>query len=799
MDDQEVPLMTGAMFDGAGNSPPPRNHGRSYRSIERAKDRSTPVLRLRGGGDSPPKSDRGRSLRRDKESRKEDPSQFRSGERLFCLGKDHALLGGSHEITRAEKPRLQLRGGGSSDTNQPKKETRVAAISHKSYRLGRGNLPVKTKAPKGSTGSYTPDETWGGIGAAQTDDQWHTINNWTWEPEKEPGTTASEGRLNNRSKENNLRSSSNVSRQTHGSEHTKRWNRGDVIQKDDNQSGQGVIVSSTRENDASWVDMEKGGNNQGNGWDTARKTYDSNVQDHGWNAETNESKGDQDNGWGHPDTSNDDHRNDWGNAANENDQHDNWDNTAKDDVQGGKWGTSNIAAQTNSWDVGNGQKVNSGPGSFKSTRSRSPDAGEAKTLSKTKLTKETRSKTAYDAGSPMHESKSPKAQNRSFRHPSILTPTNSLNVAKGTVFKAPSTKSVKSTPKSPLGSWAPSNASHRGESDKVADTIAFGPGAWSPPLGEKQKPSRSESIKRRAAEFNAERAKAQAAKLDAKSTKAQSNISKATTPLSAGTFKPISKPTTPAPASSKSKIDQSHRKRPSTIIEEEPRRANVAEVHSSVHGVGLPSPTEYIHKTSVPHYMDTVDDPYAHFVFYYREMAVISKMCGLTIDETKGELQDRLASLTKDELIHLLVEERLAASEVADEKLTMKTSQDSAGYQPNLNAANEKLDEWGKNDNGSGGNAWVNDDSGGNAWENENEGNEGGQSPNDQDKNDHGGDSGGESNKNNSADNQGGGEWGNDTANFSGQGGWGDNTDQSKDNNNTSWVGDSGEADKGGW
>ena len=744
MDDQEIPLMTGAMFDGANDSPPPSRHGHLHKSIRKGKDGSKPDLLPRGGGGSPPKSEPelDRAFRCKEKSRMIGAAGSRlEGDVLRSRG-NRALRRRRQQVTSADKPQVQLRGGGGSNTGQSKEGFRSSTISPRSYTSGRGIPPGRTKPPKGSTGSYTPEDNWGRDEAAQVDDQWQASNSWTWEPAVESGTAATDGCQDDDSKEKKHRSPNNVSQQIQGSPHAGRRSHGETIQKDTKDDGQTDIIDNAHQNDDCWPSTGQEANQQAAGWDTVENGNGGSVQDFGWNADTDEDKSNHDTMWGQLDT-------------NDNEQHNSWDSAATHDARDGNSGMSNKA------DMRHDQKANLGAG----TRSRSRSAGGSKPLSAKQ------SQTAH-------------------RSPSVVTQITSRSAAKETLSGVPSTKPVKSFLNDSVALWRYPNAAPEGVSDDLAERIASGPGGWSPPPEGNVKIPRSESIMRRAADFNAERAKAQAAQLDAKSTKVHSRATKPTTPQSAGIFKSLWRAAMPAPARRISQMGRSHQRRPFTSVEEKSGVADVASVDDFVHEISPPSPMDYSHRINVPHYMDTADDPYAHFVFHYRDMAAISKLSGVPIHETREDMRDRLASLTKDEVIHLFIEERLAANEATDEKLTMKTSQDSEGYQPNLDSANEKLDEWGGNNSGNGDNTWINGDSGGNGW---------GPTLDDQNNDNQDRTAGNSSGKNQSMTNQADDAWANSNDKSGGKGDWADGNDQSKNNNDTPWAGDNEAADGGGW
>ena len=296
-------------------------------------------------------------------------------------------------------------------------------------------------------------------------------------------------------------------------------------------------------------------------------------------------------------------------------------------------------------------------------------------------------------------------QNTGFnRTPSVKLPTPAR-----TASRAPSGTSLKSALKSPFRSRSRTQASPGLATDGVINLVKPLPGSWSPSL-EKKEETRSESTNRRAAALNAERAKTRAAEADASSLSAGTQRSKAATPLPTVNPNPILKPKTATPLVVTSKGYQTQRERPTTVANDVVKPVGLAEDPGPVHETRpVPSAT-YAHKTCAPHYMDTIADPYARFIFHYRPMAVVSKMCNIRIFETSEELQSRLASLTKEELLQLLVEERMATAEAeADENLTWKTTPGNAGYEPNLDSANQRLDDWaGAGDGGGGDEGWDN-------------------------------------------------------------------------------------------
>lgn len=367
----------------------------------------------------------------------------------------------------------------------------------------------------------------------------------------------------------------------------------------------------------------------------------------------------------------------------------------------------------------------------------------------------------------------------------IRTPSIKLPTPVRTASRAPSGTSLKSALKSPFRPRDRTQASPGLATNGVINMVKSLPGSWSPPLEKKEK-ARSESTKRRAAALNAERAKAHAAEPDAGSLLARTQRSKAATPLLPVNHNFIPKPKTAAPSVFKPKSYEPQQERQPIVANDVVKSAGLAEDPGPIHEPHpVPSAT-YTHKTCAPHYMDTIADPYARFIFHYRAMAVVSKICNIRIVETREELQSRLASLTKEELLQLLVEERMAAAEAeADENLTWKTTPGNAGYEPNLDSANQRLDDWAEaGDNGGGGNeGW---DNSGHSGTDAGNFNAAGQDHNNQD--DGSWDNG---NNDNQTDAQPADDWGggNDNGNMGENTGW----DNSNDQNNFNGGGNGGE------
>ncbi len=83
--------------------------------------------------------------------------------------------------------------------------------------------------------------------------------------------------------------------------------------------------------------------------------------------------------------------------------------------------------------------------------------------------------------------------------------------------------------------------------------------------------------------------------------------------------------------------------------------SEVAKRNNTSHQVRPGKPAAYAHKTGTPKYMDTQENPYAAFVFMYRDKEIIEAMLETTIDEPEEVEKQRLVSLSKDELVEELM------------------------------------------------------------------------------------------------------------------------------------------------
>ena len=174
---------------------------------------------------------------------------------------------------------------------------------------------------------------------------------------------------------------------------------------------------------------------------------------------------------------------------------------------------------------------------------------------------------------------------------------------------------------------------------KARDKLGSIPGAWSPPL-------------------NSPRAKDPISKdekseiLPPERTVPSSSIPKAPKPkLYWSSWNKYN----PPPQDGNFTEQESYR---STTRDEEPIytiSAIIAQRERLTHQVRPMRASTYSHKISTPTYMDTHEDPYAIFVFKYRDQAVIENMLGKMVEATEAEEKIRLAGLSKEEIIEELM------------------------------------------------------------------------------------------------------------------------------------------------
>lgn len=245
----------------------------------------------------------------------------------------------------------------------------------------------------------------------------------------------------------------------------------------------------------------------------------------------------------------------------------------------------------------------------------------------------------------------------------------------------------------------------------------------------------------------------------------------------------------------------------------------------------------YTHKLSTPRYMDTHEDPYAVFVFKYRDKALIENMVKASIPDPGLGPKEKsdLFNLSKAELVDELVrtKEKLSAAESSEsDKISFKSHPVGQNWGlPDLNAVGDKLKDLGTGGGKDGVDAWVQNTPksatdaikaastwganplGGGAWGGSNNSNKASSAKgsvsnksaqnavaasnwgNDQTNDDQGQNQDGDDNKDNAN-----GNWGDNNDingdDNQGNGGWGNNDANAEDNNNN-WSGDNG-GDNGG-
>ena len=679
---------------------------------------------------------------------------------------------------------MELRGGGLGSKSSNQGPPPSPAYSSTSWNpTSHGNPGSRTP------GSRKRDDDWGPITKEQVDESWRTAAQNTWQPPAYR-TPSEEDSAYEERKAYKARSWNNTPIQKRGTNPPQSWDWGwkpdpstvdwDYAKRASSQKVQSRSGGDNQNNN-SWGTNDKSGSqerydwgNTGNGnsdqqtdaWETSN---DNNIeQDSGWQTGNNDTDNAQNENWNASNADNNYQADDWNsnNTNNKNDKNDDWNiggnddsnnqnsgwdagNANNDNYQTDDWNAGNIANnnQSDNWDTGNSQSSgwnafgwdNNGlSGSWDDGQSKTGSRNGGKSPGQRRSKNETSSKAPSEAATPANQSNSGASKGRVSRAPSVVTPKSALSA------------------KSKSQHWS-TQPSPRKLSDEVVEKVMPIPGSWSPPLVPK---SRRESTSKKVTEVTAS------------ASKPQSHRPSST------------RQTTP-----KLKGRQSSRKRQPTIIEED-------EGVEPTHKLLELSPMPYTHRRFRPHYMDTHEDPYAVFVFHYRDMAIISKMCKKKIVETPEELRGRLSTLSKTEILEILLQKTKVASEAgSSDKLSWKTSSAYAGHKPNLSAANEKLDDWTHN-NGGGDDRGTTDNSGGN-WDNSNNDNDSKQK-NGGDRwettNNQGGDSWGNSDQ----DNVGSGGWDNSNSNAGGgNGGWEDSNKQGRNNNNNnnndvSWGGGSG-------
>lgn len=242
----------------------------------------------------------------------------------------------------------------------------------------------------------------------------------------------------------------------------------------------------------------------------------------------------------------------------------------------------------------------------------------------------------------------------------------------------------------------------------------------------------------------------------------------------------------------------------------------------------------YRHKCERPRYLDTHDEPYALFVFKYREQSVIEGMVGRKLDvptETEEQQRERLKRMTKDEIVEEVLKQRREGVTLPTETTTLEAGKDAANTHSasapgwdslkawaadNIPAqANAAGDSWGKNPKGaattwtadtsakvsdqkkdtnktqadnfgnnqSGGNDWKNDEIKNDSWGNTNDNGNGNDKWGNNDDANGNGSSNSSENKHDAAD--GNENWG-ATSDADQTNNWNDKQDDSG-NNNDAW------------
>ena len=239
----------------------------------------------------------------------------------------------------------------------------------------------------------------------------------------------------------------------------------------------------------------------------------------------------------------------------------------------------------------------------------------------------------------------------------------------------------------------------------------------------------------------------------------------------------------------------------------------------------------YRHKCERPQYLDTHDEPYALFVFKYREQSVIEGMVGRKLDvptETEEQQRERLKRMTKDEIVEEVLKQRREGVILPTETTTLESGKDAANTHSasapawdslkawaadNIPAqANDAGDSWGKNPKGaattwtadtsakvsdqkkdtnktqadnfgnnqSGGNDWKNDETKNDSWGNADDNGNGNDKWGSNDDANGNGSSNSSQNKHHAAD--GNGNWG-ATTDADQNNNWNDKPDDSGSNN----------------
>ncbi|GAD92641.1 hypothetical protein CPC735_039440 [Paecilomyces variotii No. 5] len=79
--------------------------------------------------------------------------------------------------------------------------------------------------------------------------------------------------------------------------------------------------------------------------------------------------------------------------------------------------------------------------------------------------------------------------------------------------------------------------------------------------------------------------------------------------------------------------------------------ASIAQSGLLSHQVQLGSAAEYVHRVRQPAYIDSLEHPYAKFIFKYRTQGAIEQLLGIKIERNLDEERRKLENISKEELI----------------------------------------------------------------------------------------------------------------------------------------------------
>ena len=127
--------------------------------------------------------------------------------------------------------------------------------------------------------------------------------------------------------------------------------------------------------------------------------------------------------------------------------------------------------------------------------------------------------------------------------------------------------------------------------------------------------------------------------------------------------------------------------------------ADVAERNKLSHQIRPSVPTKYSHKITRPKYLDTHENPYAVFVFHYRDREIVEQVLNASIAEPEQDEKSRLLTLPKDLLVDELIKAKSQDSsngtsgsrKSRDSKATYKSNPWGVTSGPNASVLTEKL------------------------------------------------------------------------------------------------------------